>query len=376
MNTQPLEHDLLDLVEGRLAPDRVEAVRAALSKDPAMLRMVEHMVADRRGIVDLSKATAQASRADRSAAEAIVREAIERAEREALFASGASGRRRRFSPIAAAAAMVAVVGLAAASVTWYLLERNKADQLADAKKIERSGEARMTPMDESDAAPAFVGPALPEREGVSSESHRESREVASLPSWFKSNPDPHAKETVRSWAESVEKTLSEPDAKAESASEIAARALARIQSGGSSRLGIDEAAALSLSRRLRLVVPAAGLDWSRRRAEIVSAAIRAAPRGDASADAAENSLERGELNVEVNAPIDTELAALRDALGDMRKRFGEPGAEGGWFELDGTGDDEAPALPSLRLNDILWWSNGPSAWRPGVSVRVRVEARE
>lgn len=370
MSRQPLENDLLDLIEGRLAPDRVEAVRAALAGDAALLRSVERMVAHRRGMIELGKATEQAARADRSAGLEVVREAIGRAEREALVCSEGVAGRRRIGPWAAAIGMVAAAGILAAGLTWYLMEQGEAERLADKRKVERSGQARMSAADVP-ASPKTAAEASPPPEALPT--------IASLPSWIHTNPDPLAKEAVRAWTKEVEANLAQSGDESGSTRAAGERALGRIKSGGLARLSVEEAAGLAMTRRLRFVVEPSGVDWSRRRAEVMSAAIRGGPQGSVSADAAEVSLSRGDLKIEITAPLDSELAGLRDALGDLQKRFGGPDGESGWFELDSSTEDAAAApsaLPSLRLNDILWWSNGPSAWRPGVSVRVRVEARK
>lgn len=374
METHGLEHDLLDLIEGRLAPERVEAVRRALSRDPALLRAVERMVADRRGLIELGKATAQASMG-RAGAEAMVREAIDRAEQEMLFAhTEARGARRRLTAIAAAVGIVVAVSLLASGLTWYVVRQNQATQLAIASKGEGKG-ARMTDVDGDETqtgAGTVLAEGLPETGPATG-----GTPVASLPSWVQPTSDPMAKEAVRSWTRSVEETLaalpsSGAGANGGSPAGAAAgnRALERVRAGGDKRLTLEEAAGLALTHRLRLVIPAAGTDWNRRRAEVAAAAAKGTTAGVA-ADVADSALERGELRVEVTAAMDPENAGLRDALGDLRKRLGGASPDA-WFELESTDPDPSAAEPSLRLADILWWSNAPSAWTPGVSVRIRV----
>ncbi|MBL8747491.1 MAG: hypothetical protein JNK58_14190 [Phycisphaerae bacterium] len=378
MSRHPLENDLLDLIEGRLAPpDRVESVRAALSGDRALLRRVEQMVADRRGLIELEKATLQAARADRGAAIELVREAIERSERDALIGLEGRPRKRRLPAIAAAIGVVAAAGLLAGGTTWIVLEQNAANRAAEQHKIERSSQAHMSNLADpvrSTSAPAGEAGVSGDTAGASAGEPLEPP-IAAMPTWINTNPDPHAKEAVRSWAAQVEKTLAEPVDSNASLVEAGERALRRVESGGSGRLSIDEAAGLVLTRQLKFVVSASGLDWGRRRAEVLASAMRSRAGAEASADASDESFRRGELEIEVTAALDPEHAALRDALSDLQRRFGGPTGESGWFELDPAADGPA-ALPSLGLNDILWWSSGPSAWRPGVSVRVRVQPIE
>ncbi len=77
MNESAHENDLLGLIEGDLPPDRSQAVRAALDRDPALKARVESMALDRAALRALG--------AERLAAPAgLIADALDEAERAAL----------------------------------------------------------------------------------------------------------------------------------------------------------------------------------------------------------------------------------------------------------------------------------------------------
>lgn len=363
---RPLEEDLLDLIEGRLAPDRVEVVRAALSADAQLVARVERMVADRRAIVELQRVTVAAS--DRARSLEAVRAAIAASEAAALFTPQFARRPRRISALAAGLGMVAAAGVLAAGVTWYLLAESRATQLADQKKVDASAGSRMTESPEASSPPVPGQGVL-----APGESLADSAAVATMPSWINMQRDEHARSAVQAWTQEAERELrrAEPS---ESAAVIAERTLARLDSGGSARLSLEEAAALAMSRPIRLVVQASGLDWSRKRAEIFGSASRSAA-GDAVSVAADQALPPDGLAIELNAPLDPERTGLRDALDELARRYAGPTGEDAWFELDRASEGSI-VLPSLKLNDVLWWSNAPATWRAGLSLRVRIDPEE
>ncbi|MBL0927197.1 MAG: hypothetical protein IBJ11_06030 [Phycisphaerales bacterium] len=118
------ESDLLALIEGDLPADRVEVVRAALNADPRLVRLVESLVADRRGLRALAGSTDGVR-----APAGLVRDAMDEAERRMLLEVGSSSPRmvveskvgpsprvvgawrgRRWTPALAAAGFLLMVG--------------------------------------------------------------------------------------------------------------------------------------------------------------------------------------------------------------------------------------------------------------------------
>ncbi len=83
--------DILDIVEGQVAPERVEIVRMALRNDPSLARHIERMVADRRGVHALVQAAQRSATPDLG----LVAEAVMRAEREQLMEEVLPGRSRQ-----------------------------------------------------------------------------------------------------------------------------------------------------------------------------------------------------------------------------------------------------------------------------------------
>ena len=77
MNVGVSEHDLLGLVEGDLPADRAHAVRTALDADPTLKARLEAMTLDRAALRALGAARV-------SAPAGLIRDALARAEREAL----------------------------------------------------------------------------------------------------------------------------------------------------------------------------------------------------------------------------------------------------------------------------------------------------
>jgi hypothetical protein len=365
MNRSDLENDLQDLIEGRLPADRADAVRAALESDASLVRLVRGLMADRSGLIGLGRATEQAARADRAAGEEMVREAVARAEREALVGGSTRGGRRRWRPIAAAAAVVVGVGLLAGGLTYLTLAREHRLLQSEIKRQERASGGRFEVVEPEPRKPGegtvlAADPAEPPP--------TEEVKVASLPSWINLDSDPLAEEAVRVWTREAWRTFAR-DAPKVDHDAVALAALERIRAGGSRRLTLEEAAALARTRSLRLVVPKGGVDWLRRRSEAYAAAPPPPPGAEV-ATSADGPAASDEVRVTVRSTLDPDLAGLRDGLADLRQRLG--GGDDGWFEIEEGDVASAGALPSSALGDILWWSNEPSAWTPGTSVVVRV----
>lgn len=363
MSVSPLEHDLLDLIEGRLAPDRAESVRAALTRDPALLRRIERLVADRKGIIELGRVGVRATASDRDSALEQVREAIQRAEREALFVPPARAHRRRVSPIAAAVVVMLTVGLIAGGMTWFGVRRTEWYRMAEVEKAKRTSTGMITVAPPTDPADAAAGTLIGPPQSVP---------IATLPSWINTGVDTMSAEAVRSWTGDLERRLTSETAAESDPAPAGEAALGRIRSGGDARLTLDEAVGLALSHPLRLVVrggPAEGsFDALADRSTPVTGAAAGSESTPLRADA-----ERGDRLVEVRAALDDHRLALRDALGNLQRRFAPMHTDHAWFELDPSSESAGGVvMPSLRLNDILWWSNAPTAWQPGVSIRVRI----
>lgn len=373
MDPSTLESDLLDLIEGRLAPERQESVRAALSKDPVLLREVRAMVEQRQRLVELGRASIRASSADRAAALSMVEEAISAAEREALVASAGSRLatgRPRVRPFVAALSGVAAVLLVAVTITVFFAQRSDRERRAYENKIRRTADARMTPAmieGEADAsnAAASAQPSPPVPFALDEGSTPPP--VGALPSWVHHDADPASRAAVKEWTASVEQALElgpRTDQKA-----IAESAIKRLETGGSARLSLDEASALAGTYPIRLVVQRSAFDASRQRAELLRLAggLSQASLADQPAPDKVDAFVAS-----VDARKDSEGAGVRDALESLRARLSHGADDHAWFELVST-DAQADAIPSRRIEDILWWINRPAAWSPGITIRVPVE---
>jgi hypothetical protein len=382
MDRTTLENDLIDLLDGRLPPERAKRVREALSSDPALHRLVERMAADRRGLGRLRQADEHRERARTEGVRDAVRAAVEAAERDGLLGHRAQARGKRNSGrhLVAAAALVGVLTLV---VGVSLLLGFKGDRLAESviggrpgvRGVVKQPEARYT-----DAEPASaggeVGPVGPSGEAgkpsqamalAEDQGRRVSRELAEdrrrLDSWLADATSRVGGDPLLAW-------------RALPSAEETEAALARSRTG---ELSIEDAAILAFTHRLRVVVPAAQGDPT---AEKAREAFSGKPVFAENASASSSSVVIGATqaraipaagrswSMDVRASLDPERAAVRGALAEIVAKVVGSGLEKPRFEVAEV--DPAAALPAVTIDDVLWWTHPASEWSREVSLRVDV----
>jgi hypothetical protein len=400
MDRERLEHDLIDLLDGRLAPDRVGPLRAALAADPSLRALAEAMAADRRDIAALARRDESHARRDTAGSLAAVREAIEHAERQELLGSTrrASRRPRRvmWTPMAAGVAAVITVGLLAGTVTM-LATRPSGD--ADARRAFKAEKIAPDADGEKHAAgTALAGAAAPSSltstaaeapVGAIDEALAKLAGASDAPGERRS-PDQALTEL---WSSEAAAQLRGDLAKGLLAVPSRAQldeARARAQRTG--EVSIDDAAVLAFAHRLRLVVraPEGSSDAVTVARSAVSGhadhlpaarfsmgsegffnrtgpAASDVPASQATAAAASPDAS---WTVRVTAPLDAERTSLAQALRDLQTNLAAAGMPGARFEL--ADDQPSAAIPATGLDDVLWWTRPPSAWGRAVTVPVDV----
>lgn len=360
MTPSELEHDLIDFIEGDLPPERLPSVKHALASNPALARTVQGILDDRRRLSELARATELAARADRQGALDMIRQALARAERDALLeprtqpAVRAHDRppRRRWHLLAAAAVLL-LASIASVLITRAALNAQRARELAAARKVERAGQAVILTPESPSSTPAPSEPAT----------------IGTLPSWISDVNDPIADAAMQSWQTELAQPRHDDPPIDELALAHAARA--RLDNGGAPSLAIDEAAAVALIARLRLVIRADSKDLAARRPDnhpTRAFAARFLPPPDETKTQAAPDSEGPVL--ELTVPIDPDRAALRDALESLRATLAGPDPTDAWYEIDPTPSNPS-LLPALDLRSILWWANRPADWTRAVSIRIQ-----
>lgn len=399
MDRQRLEHDLIDLLDGRLAPDRVGPLRAALAADPSLRALAEAMAADRRDIAALARRDESHARRDTAGSLAAVREAIEHAERQELLGSPrkASRRPRRvmWTPMAAGVAAVIVVGMLAGTVTMLATRPSgdaKARQAFKAEKVapDADGEkhAAGTVLAGAAAPSSLTSTAAEAPVGAIDEALAKLAGASDAPGERRSADEA----LTELWSNEAAAQLRGDLAKGLLA--VPSRAQldeARLRAQRTGEVSIDDAAVLAFAHRLRLVVraPEGSSDAVTVARSAVSGhadqlpaarfsmgsegffnrmgpATSAAPASPAAAAATPDA----SWTVRVTAPLDAERTSLAQALRDLQTNLAAAGMPGARFEL--ADDQPSAAIPATGLDDVLWWTRPPSAWGRAVTVPVDV----
>lgn len=366
------EQDLLDLIEGRLPADRVESMRAALRADPALARKVQAMVADRAAIRQASLS------AERDAPRGLVADAVTRAERETLLNPNALSAKSRRMPARRIAAMLAVTLILGAALTGSVMflssdrgspENRLAASTPSPTKSARGGTFEVPNFDAPARSPSAPLPDLGaiRSNGASAPSSPPAfsdtaDDLPQTPSASRSVPS--AQEQVARWNREVaQKIAGESGAEGRTAS-APASAAPNATVGG---MRLAEAARLAVEGRLRITTT--------RRQD--NAAFARAQSG-AAPGAGPTSEQRtpDSFTVELTTRYDPELSALQDALAALAERLaGDSFGPRGQVRFTAApvgASDAAPAIPSFRADDVLWWTRPVSTWERAISVQAPV----
>lgn len=406
MDRERIEHDLIDLLDGRLAPDRVGPLRAALAADPSLRALAEAMAADRRDIAALARRDENRVRRDSAGSLAAVREAIEHAERQELLgATGSSRRRPRrviWTPMAAGVAAVITVGLLAGTVTM-LATRPSGDEAA---RRAFKGEKVAPETQFEDAVPAGAALADVGASGSLTSTAAEAPAGAIDAALAKLAGVTDAPGEHRS-ADEVLTELWANQAAAQLRGDLAHGLLAvpsraqldeaRVRAQRTGAVSVDDAAVLAFGHRLRLVVrapegssdavtvarsavsgdasPTAGFatglgGFYNRQGGPTTPAHRASRSSAPATELSPASGDSSSWTVRVTAPLDADRASLAQALRDLQTNLAAAGMPGARFEL--VDDQSSAAIPATGLDDVLWWTRPPSAWGRAVSVPIDV----
>ncbi len=329
------DEDLLALVEGTLAEERVEAVRSALRSDRALLERVQGMARDRGLLKELAERRIPAP-------DDLIESAIAGAEREALTGGASARRAPRYSWRAVAvAASIAVAFLGVWAGTMWLLV-----------------------WDEPAPAPGSGAASVAMVEGGGREPAREPGpgprlgEVESLPGLGLAGGEPPVEafeEAASSGAEGpdADELLEQFLASMDERSGSPAEALA-----GAEAVGLDRAVELLREGRLAIRLEPG---WVGPGAVASASGAMAGPSVPAEAP--------GRLTLEM-APSagDGEVrAALERAIRRLELTT--------WSRVslvDAGGSGSAPGSSwSLEAGDVVWWESRPSVWG---AARARYEA--
>jgi len=402
--------DILDIVEGQVAPERVEIVRMALRNDPSLARHIERMVADRRGVHALVQAAQRSATPDLG----LVAEAVMRAEREQLMeevlpgrsrqaggggggGEGGEGGRRRGGRLAAMIALALLLGGAIGGAAWMLnagprsergpLALEHADRGAHNRKggtfVAMSDEA--TP-DKPPGLPTEFGAgidfpamrsALSPPPGVPARA-RPAGDPSYAPGRFATLPLGPTGVDITGWSEELRRSLvTEARTVPRSASAPAAAGVGAVESPRAGeqqrRMSPIEAARLAVEGRLRIVVGARDAV-----AYTNQARVYAAVGASSQVVAPPSRSEAGPIKfvVELRVRMDSELAGVQDAIAALTQRLGGEGfgprADVRLTEAAGE-QGVGPAGPSLLVDDVLWWTRPVTNWEWTIAVRAVVE---
>ncbi len=393
MSNKVTEHDLADLVEGRLPAERVGIVRAAIERDPALRRTVVAMAADREALRRLSRLDQAAAVPD------MVELAIAEAERRALIDQPGQQIAVKIGPnrkrqMVAAASLLVFIGLAAVASTLLATKGTRGLALLGSGAPKQSVSGTMGVADTEDDQPKRADAATASLPGdvPVPQSQIPATDAAAV----QGPPSPSLAQLAEGWAQEAGRKIR--DEAAESQGSPAAYQAPHSESAAAdaaeSGLSLDRAVALALEGRLKIVCEGADAEALMCRASDTpgvialqspppapsrarsSVAATDEPSSEAPRSPPVTSSWEG-LRVEVRAQVDPTLAALRDRLASLRSSVSTPGKPSAQFaEVESPGAGPGGYAPSRQVEDVLWWALPPSAWKARASVIVTIEIKE
>lgn len=350
--TAPLpDDDLLALIEGELAPERIERIRTVLMRDPELMRSLEAMQRDRARLQHTGQSWSAHTAPDASR---LVRDALEQAEREALLHVGgarqhAANRHRggRHSSSRRATMLAgAIVGLiAVAGASWIVFERTKpSQQIAEAPKLKTRGDEPALVIAPPTALAELAGPPSVVDTGITT------------PTFADAAPALPDTSLTEEWLRSAGMTPA--DTVADSA--------ASRESGARGTLTISQAAQLALEGRLKLVTDRSPSSVATAMASVPSQpGPLAGPTLDLSSMFGESATREVTLRVSPGSDFQKELE--HELARTVQQLVLGSGASIRFVAVDRPGPLPAP---SMTFEDILWWSRPTSEWRQRVEVRI------
>jgi len=374
------ELDLLALIEGELPPDRVGAVRAALTADPVLLRRVERMVRDRERLQREGKAALPTS-----ALTGLVAQAIAEAERDALLAPGGAARspvrspdrhrrstaqtpgRHRAPMVIAAGVGIGLLGL----VSFFIL------QSVGPEGVRRERPYITSKVPEGGTFAVATDSTMPEVVGPPAHFYDAEAEFAQAEASIVA--------LVAAREEAARVAAAEREARPDDASEATVVNRPLIHPGG---MSIDDAVMLARQGRLQLVVANADRwELSRSLSILASSSLPAdAPEplrfhGTSTASSAGN----GAPDSAAPAPAYTVRIGIDpDSQGDEQLREQLMAAvdrlvivSGSEVRFQATAEGASSRAhgprPALTAANLLWWGQPPEAWKQRLELAIPVE---
>ena len=354
--TAPLpDDDLLALIEGELAPERIERIRTVLMRDPALMRRLEAMQRDRAQMQRVEQLwAAQPHALDPR----VISDAVEQAEREALLHVGSvrdtsnarhrpvkARRRRQVTMLASLVLGAGLLGL----WSWLLI-----------------GHTRQPTPVELAAQPSTSQSAQP----TLALGNIERAELAGPPAIFDSVATADPVQTQPSDSSSDE-SLTDAWLKSAGLATAQPEPALEIEPAVASGLSLADAARLALEGRLKLITDRPPGTVVKAMAAGPSATPLAGPVLDLGSL---GSLDRTrEITLRVSPSADSQRDMERELSLTVQRLAVTSGASIRFVALDRVA---TPPGPSMTFDDILWWSRPASQWRPRIEIRVPLELAE
>lgn len=347
--TAPLpDDDLLALIEGELAPERIERIRTVLMRDPALLRRLEAMQRDRALTQRVGDTWAAHPPINDPR---LISDAVEQAERDALLheAGGRqprTGRHRatRSRRLTMAASIVLGAGLLGLW-SWLLVEGTRPSTESRSVPANSPQSTLTLKLDEPDRAELAGPPSIAEA-------------FAAAPSTRDSQSPVDDADITDAWLRSAGMIgVPEP--------QPVAVADAPVATPG---MSLAQAARLALEGRLKIVTDRSPGTVVRAMAMEAPAQPLAGPALDLSAMTAPRSAR--EITLRIESSADAQSAMERELSQTVQHLSLSSGASLRFEEIN------RPAVqpsPSLTFDDILWWSRPAAEWRQRIEVRVPIE---
>lgn len=354
MNAPLPDDDLLALIEGELAPERVERIKKVLMRDPALVRRLEQMKLDRQRLKRAEQLfTAQPKLHDPR----LVSDAVEQAEREALLHVGAartahtSRHRQANKRLRRRLTMVASLILGAGLLgvwSWVFITQTQPTPSPSSPIAAHTGTAPSQPV---------LALALPEK-----------AELAGPPAVFDAiaGVDP-----VETQIPSGDSSLTDEWIKSAGLELPEEPKIASAPTIATSGISISEAARLALEGRLKLVTDRPPGTVVKAMAADPTAIPLAGPVIDLSA-LGTRAISR-EITIRVPSSADAQAEVERELAMTVQRLAVGSGASIRFVALDAP---VTPPAPSMTFEDILWWSRPAAEWKPRVELRVPVELDE